>query len=194
MKAFVFNIFFVTILSTAFSQNDKVKNIIEKINDSTAVIQLENHYKALYNLKSKTILVDSIIDYSLLANVESIVAKVDYKVNGFDPSTGEEGYFLNSDYYIFNYKGDKISPEKIYLLQIVSPSGEEYYLLPTCSKDNLCIILENKSEQKGVISRDGKIILPFIYKEINLSENEEYLIATTFLDEVKKFSKTGEPR
>jgi hypothetical protein len=192
MKKNIF-ITFISILSfVAFSQNKANIKILKKLNETTSVIELENNYKAIYNISSKIILVDSIVDFYLMENVKCIIAKVENRVYGYDELMGEDGYYLFSTFYIFNFNGTKISPEKLYLKDISAVDGTLYYQMPTCSKDNQCVILENNSKLFGVISNEGIVILPFKFKQIEFSEDENHFITNSFFNEEKKYSRSGE--
>ena len=188
----IFITFSLMLSFNAYSQSKTNVKILKNLNDTTCVIELENNYKALYNLNSKVILLDSIVDFFMMENVKCIIAKVENRVFGYDESMGEDGYYLFSAFYIYNFKGTKISPEKLYLIEVSGIDGTLYYQMPTCSKDNQCIILENNSKLFGVISNVGKVLLPFKFKQIELSEDEDQFITNSFFNEEKKFSRSGE--
>jgi hypothetical protein len=192
MKKNIFLILTYVLSFFALSQNKTNTKMLKKLNDTTCIIELENNYKALYNLNKKAILIDSIMDFHIMDNVKCIIAKVENRVYGYDESIGDNGYYLLSAFYIFNYNGTKISPEKIHLNDISDNEGTLYYQMPTCSKDFQHIILQNNNKLLGVISNKGKLILPFKYKQIELSENEDHFITYSFFNENKKYSRSGE--
>lgn len=92
----------------AYSQSKANVKILKKLNDTTCVIELENNYKALYNLNSKVILLDSIVDFYILNNA-CIIAKIDRRVNVFEESMGEVEYEFISEFFLFNFLGKKCS-------------------------------------------------------------------------------------
>lgn len=190
----IFITFSLMLSFNAYSQSKANVKILKKLNDTTCVIELENNYKALYNLNSKVILLDSIVDFYILNNA-CIIAKIDRRVNVFEESMGEVEYEFISEFFLFNFLGKKMLNERLDLPKMIRYDAQGmdiiYYQMPICSKDSQCIILN--TFRYGVISNTGKIILPFYYSKIDFSEKEDYFIAVNpFMEETLNFSRSGE--
>ena len=88
-------------------------------------------------------------------------------------------------FFIYNYTGIPLCNEKImtYEVEVINDSGalELVCNIPvSISKDNTLIVFKNQKNKSGVLSKNGKLILPFLYDEIKFSTNDEKIIALDY--------------
>jgi hypothetical protein len=171
-KIFILSI----LLGVVFKINAQSDNLLLfKVLNKNVSIYTKGNYKKLYKNDAKTILLDSISNIVIIDGLECIVAKVDNFY--FNDEIGE-GFINTSKWHIYNLSGKKIVSEPIEIMEIVGADEKNYILIPSnYTKDKRMIILQQENGGYGVIDINKGMIVPFLYKEIKISEDQRTFIA-----------------
>jgi hypothetical protein len=171
-KMFILSI----LLGVVFEINAQSDNIkLYKALNKSASIYTKGNYKKLCKNDAKTILLDSISNIVIIDSLECIIAKVDNYY--FNDEIGE-GFIITSKWHIYNLSGKKIISESIEIMEIMGADEKNYILIPSnYTRDKRMIILQQENGGYGVIDISKGMIVPFLYKEIKISNDQRTFIA-----------------